>query len=281
MAIHPERFIKRILEKSRAMKNTDLQMKANYHTHTWRCNHASGTEREYIETAIEHGIEILGFSDHTPYPFPGGYTSSFRMHVDQIDDYVRTLEMLREAYRGDIEIHIGFEAEYYPAYFDDLLRLLEDYPIEYLLLGQHFLGNERGDTYSGVPTASEKKLARYVEQTKEAMETGRFAYFAHPDLFNFVGSSEVYDKYMRELCENAKTLRVPLEINFLGLYDGRNYPNPRFWKIAGEVGCDVIFGADAHAPGMVWNPWSLGQASEMVEQYGLHLIQTLDLTDHV
>ena len=37
-------------------------MTANYHTHTWRCNHASGTEREYIEKAIESGIRILGFS---------------------------------------------------------------------------------------------------------------------------------------------------------------------------------------------------------------------------
>mgnify|MGYP002536991270 CR=1 FL=1 len=26
-------------------------MIANYHTHTWRCMHASGTEREYVEKA--------------------------------------------------------------------------------------------------------------------------------------------------------------------------------------------------------------------------------------
>ena len=31
-------------------------MIANYHTHTWRCRHADGTEREYVETAIEAGI---------------------------------------------------------------------------------------------------------------------------------------------------------------------------------------------------------------------------------
>ena len=27
-------------------------MIANYHTHTWRCKHAVGTEREYVEQAI-------------------------------------------------------------------------------------------------------------------------------------------------------------------------------------------------------------------------------------
>ena len=45
-------------------------MFANYHTHTARCNHASGTEREYVEAAIKSGLKILGFADHTPYPFP-------------------------------------------------------------------------------------------------------------------------------------------------------------------------------------------------------------------
>ena len=48
-------------------------MIANYHTHTWRCRHADGTEREYVETAIEAGLKILGFSDHTPQVYPGGY----------------------------------------------------------------------------------------------------------------------------------------------------------------------------------------------------------------
>ena len=27
-------------------------MIANYHTHTWRCSHAAGSEREYVEQAI-------------------------------------------------------------------------------------------------------------------------------------------------------------------------------------------------------------------------------------
>ena len=44
-------------------------MYANYHTHTWRCNHARGTERDYIEQAIASGVKILGFSDHTPNPY--------------------------------------------------------------------------------------------------------------------------------------------------------------------------------------------------------------------
>ena len=67
-------------------------MKANYHTHTWRCNHAVGTEEGYVLAAIRAGMEILGFSDHTPYLFPGDYYSNFRMRPEQLPDYARTVQ---------------------------------------------------------------------------------------------------------------------------------------------------------------------------------------------
>ena len=38
---------------------------ANYHTHTTRCQHARGTEEEYVLQAIDTGFEILGFADHS------------------------------------------------------------------------------------------------------------------------------------------------------------------------------------------------------------------------
>ena len=47
-------------------------MNYNYHTHTTRCGHASGTEREYIERALANGVEYMGFSDHSTFVFPDG-----------------------------------------------------------------------------------------------------------------------------------------------------------------------------------------------------------------
>ena len=43
-------------------------MFANYHTHTARCRHAAGADREYVRSAIDSGVKILGFSDHAPFP---------------------------------------------------------------------------------------------------------------------------------------------------------------------------------------------------------------------
>ena len=112
-------------------------MIANYHTHTWRCLHASGTEREYVENAIQGGLRILGFSDHTPMPYPDGYVSNVKMLPDQLEDYVDTVLKLKQEYRDDIEIRLGLEVEYYPALFEALLVLVRPLPMEYYLLAQH------------------------------------------------------------------------------------------------------------------------------------------------
>ena len=70
-------------------------MIANYHTHTRRCGHAEGEEREYVEQAIAAGVRILGFSDHTPYPFSNGYESRIRMRLSETEDYFKTVTDLK------------------------------------------------------------------------------------------------------------------------------------------------------------------------------------------
>ena len=76
-------------------------MKANYHTHTVRCKHAQGSEREYVEAAIANGIEILGFSDHAPYSFDDDYATHIRMDFSELEEYVDTLQRLKKEYEKD------------------------------------------------------------------------------------------------------------------------------------------------------------------------------------
>ena len=101
-------------------------MTRNYHTHTFRCHHAAGTEKEYVEEALKNGLTLLGFSDHSPYIFPGDYYSKFRMFPEQTADYYRTLGLLREEYQGRLDIRIGFEMEYYPKQFRQTLEFMAE-----------------------------------------------------------------------------------------------------------------------------------------------------------
>ncbi|MBQ8509266.1 MAG: histidinol-phosphatase [Clostridia bacterium] len=257
-------------------------MIANYHSHTHRCHHATGTEREYIETAIARGLKILGFSDHTPMIFPTDeYYSDFRMHPEQLEDYVRTLSDLRDEYKNDIEIHIGLEVEYYPALFNRLMEFLSDYPIEYMILGQHFVDNEY-DTHFHSSHIKDRAdcLTKYVDQLLEAAATGRFLYMAHPDLCRYTGDPDIWEKEYRRLAEGAKKIGIPLEINFLGLRDNRHYPSERFNQIVAEVGNPVIFGCDAHQVDAVANPDTLKKAEEFAARFGFTPLETLPFPEN-
>ena len=243
-------------------------MIANYHTHTYRCSHAVGTDREYVENAIARGLKVLGFSDHVPMPFPDGHESKFRVPVRLLEDYVTAVLALRDEYKGDIDVRLGFEAEYYPDLFEAMLALIEPYPVDYLLLGQHF--NDSGeDIYNPAMQFSRSALKTYVDRVIYGMETGRFSCVAHPDLFHFAGRAEVYRREMTRLCQKAKDLDVPLEINVLGMRQGRCYPCDGFWSIVNELGCRTVLGCDAHDPRDVAEPEQIRRAMDYAARFGL------------
>lgn len=252
-------------------------MLINYHTHTARCKHADGTEREYIETALARGLTEIGFSDHCPMPFPNERRSGHRMAVEEFPDYMADLLALREEYRDRITVHIGLEVEYYPAVFPDLIKLIAPYPVDYLILGQHFLGNEYDDrTPCSVNTDSEERLAAYVAQVREGLATGAFTYLAHPDVINFHGEDAVYRKHMLPLIRYAKEKGIPLEYNLLGQRTNRHYPCKRFFSLVADEAAPVVIASDAHEPDRVAHPLELLKAYHFLNELGIKPIEKAD-----
>lgn len=254
-------------------------MRCNYHNHTYRCGHASGTEEEYIKKAISAGITTLGFSDHTPYPFPGGFVSYCRMDMSQTDGYFDTLLALREKYRGYINILIGFETEYYPRYFDSLIDHYRKYPLDYLIYAGHYIGHEgEEDCFCGFDrTDSSCRLTAYTDMAIRAMQTGRFSIIAHPDMLRFEGDAELYRQESARLIGEAKRLGIPLEINLNGIRDRRHYPNPAFWEVAGWLGADAVIGFDAHTVAHVADRDEIYTAMRFADKYKLNLIDEVKL----
>jgi histidinol-phosphatase (PHP family) len=254
-----------------------MNMIANYHTHTHRCNHAIGREEDYVKEALKAGIKILGWADHSPYTFTGGYSSHFRMRPIQLPGYIQTIQELQEKYDGQIEMPIGLETEYYPKHFENLIAFLRDFPIDYMILGQHFINNEYDGPYSGHLTADKDVVRQYCRQSMEAMNTGLFTYFAHPDLIYYTDDRKFYQEKARELCVEAKNCGIPLELNLLGLLEHKHYPRESFWEIAGDIGNEVILGIDAHWPEQIGDQETYQKALALVARHNLHLIDKLNL----
>lgn len=248
----------------------------NFHAHTWRCGHAWGTEREYVEAAIDNGFTVWGFSDHTPIPgLSPERSAGMRMTMDELRGYVDTVQSLRREYGDRIELHTGLEAEYDPRWLTELARNARKEEVEYLLLGQHFLTD---GFYSGASTDEPERLYDYCRLVKEGLETGLFSLVAHPDLIRFVGDPTIYEAEMKDLCRRAKELNVPLELNLLGLATDRHYPRPAFWQIAAQVGNDVVLSLDAHLTEHIGNRQAEAAALALVRELGLKVTDRIDMT---
>lgn len=88
-------------------------MKFDLHTHHFRCGHADGTIRDYIEAGIAAGLGVIGISDHTPYfgdpsdqAFPkiAMAKSEFANYVDDVLSSKRVRRRYRRTVRHRIRL---------------------------------------------------------------------------------------------------------------------------------------------------------------------------------
>ncbi len=260
-------------------------MDVNYHTHTSRCGHASGSDEEYVLSAIKAGVKHLGFSDHIFYPdLKNEPFENVRGDYSLMDDYLNSLTKLKEKYRDQITIEIGFEAEYYPDYEWYYRDLVENKKVDYLILGQHFI-RENGVTSHFLFDPQDKKGIRlYCDALIRGMKTGVYRYVAHPDLYmaGYEQFDETAQSIAREICQASLEYDIPLEINLGGLRKGLHtyekskqkrflYPHYDFWKVVSEYGCKVVIGVDAHCPKDFTNEM-LFLAMDLIEKLHLNYV---------
>lgn len=259
-------------------------MKANYHTHTARCGHAQGTDEEYVLAAISAGYDELGFSDHVPWPYASGFVNpTVRMTVSQMDEYLSSVRALREKYAGKIRILTGFECEHFPEYMNWLADMKEEKQLDYLILGNHHDQTDEGGMYFG-GTKTAQQLAAYVKSTVKGVQSGLFAYLAHPDLF--MRGYKTFDDNCRaaarDLCQACRENNLPMEYNVHERYifyktHRISYPHPEFFDIAREEGVAVIIGVDAHEPDEIGDSTQFNRALEELAPFGDSRLESLGL----
>lgn len=260
-------------------------MKTNYHTHTYRCNHAAGNEEDYVQAAIKNGYHVLGFSDHTPWPYRNkDFIPNIRMRMEEFEDYLNSVREMKEKYKDQIQIFCGVEAESFPEYYDWLAEQLNSGKLDYAILGNHYpYSEELGKSqYFGNCIHTKKTLDLYLECMLKGINSGLFKVIAHPDLFcRTDGSFDECERLISEkICEAAKKKDCILELNISGFamkYRNEGYPSVGFWKIAAEKGNKVILGIDAHRPSALMTDQFRNQGLKLAEELNLNLIDHIEI----
>jgi len=223
-------------------------MRIDLHNHTARCNHAEGSIEEYIERAIELGIDIYGFSEHAPMDFDQKYRLSF----DEMDIYESEILYMQEKYQEKIKILLGYEVDYLPNHIDD--RVIKS-DVDYLIGSVHFIDKWGFDNPEFIGEYQKRDIDRvwqeYFNTIEMMAKSGLFDIVGHFDLikvFKFLPQKDI-----RILAKNAlkaiKKSNMTLEINSAGLRKPIReiYPSRELLEEAFDLGISISFGSDAHA----------------------------------
>jgi len=225
-------------------------MLIDLHNHTPLCKHATGTPEEYIQKAIEKGIEVYGFADHAPMEFDYKY----RMGFNEMDEYEKKIISLSQKY-DNIKILLGYEVDFTPV-IDK--RVLER-NVDYLIGSVHFLDNWGFDNPEFIKEWHNRDVEDIYEEYFSLIEK-----MANSKLFNIVGHIDLVkvfghkpEKNIKDIAKNAikaiKKADMAVEINTAGLRKPVKelYPSDEILQMLLEEKIDITFSSDAHSPQQV------------------------------
>ena len=230
--------------------------KFNYHTHTYRCGHAQMdfTDEDYVLEFINQGFNRICFTDHMPEKSKIDKRSNMRMDYKEKDNYFKSIQELKEKYKKQIKIEVGFEAEYLPDDEENLFELKNE--VDKIILGQHFIySDDKKLRIFRQADFTNNELLRYAKYIEIAMEKGLPDIIAHPDIYmlNRNEFGKIETKVANIICAAAEKYQIPLEINLTYpclYYQNKRkniiYPCKEFWQIASKYNIKVVYGIDAH-----------------------------------
>jgi histidinol-phosphatase (PHP family) len=224
--------------------------KIDYHIHT-SLSDGSGVHEEYIDQAIRIGLSEIGFSDHVCLR-----NVPWAIRHERMQEMSEIMNALKGSVTA-ISVKYGIEVDYFPEQEEEIARMIESLPVDYVIGSIHFLGSWNFDSApSGYDDWDLGNLYEYYfSLVSKAAHSGLFDTLGHVDLikkFNFRpdgGSASYY----RESIKAIKEAGIAVELNTSGMDKPCRefYPSRAFLEMCKEHKIPITFGSDAHNPGQV------------------------------
>lgn len=242
-------------------------MKFDLHTHHDRCGHAIGTLKDYVEGAIENGLQVIGLSDHSPFfgekddqPFPNTAMarSDFKRYVEEV------LE-LKQQYKDRIEVLLGVESDFFPEYADVYREVYRQYPFDYIIGSVHksneisIFDRHRWEGLDETGIVKEKEI--YFDLVQQSARSGMFDVLGHIDAMksNYPDFHKYETPALEETLRTIAESDVVIEVNTSGRIKKCREWHPTIGVLerAHYYGVKVTFGSDSHKADRVGDEWEL------------------------
>lgn len=244
----------------------------DWHTHNEMCHHAVGSIEDYLRQAIKSRLQTIGISDHFPYEFLKNIEripyEEYAITLPEIEDYLITVEKLKEKLKTNINVRVGFEVDYFKNQALALNKHLNKTKnrLDYILGSIHILNFRDGRGAWGFDDSrfrrdfeyygSQQVYINYYKKLQKMIKSEDFDFdiVGHLDLpkkfnDNPTNKEEVFDEVLKTL-ELIKARDLTVEINTGGLRKPckEQYPSEKIIKEMYSLDIPILLGSDAHKP---------------------------------
>lgn len=230
----------------------------NLHTHSTHDDGINSLE-EMIKIAIEKGFSSLGFSGHSYMHYAPGAS----MSLDGTEEYKEEISILKEKYKGKIDIFCGLEFDI----FSEIDMAGYDYMIgsvHFLKIGDKYVAFDRREVSlvqevidkwfdgSGIAFAKE-----YYKTVATLPEYGKFDILGHFDVITKHNDrgfffDEASEEYLFSAIEAMEALsgKIPyFEVNTGAIgrrYKEKPYPSEILLREFKRLGFGAVISSDCH-----------------------------------
>lgn len=236
---------------------------ANYHFHDDASSDGRAALAEHCDAAEAAGLTAVCVTNHVERMLPSGrWVVELEEAVERFSSEGEAAAR-EDAARPGMDVRLGAEFEYRPEWTDDLDRLAERVPFDFVLGSVHVVqglnvsgGPEVEDYFDG--RSLEEAYGPYFDALEEMVAWGGFDAVAHFDLVKRYGH-EHYGSYdprrfegrIRPVLDAMADAGIGIEVNASGLAQApaAPYPSESVLAWAREAGVPFLTaGTDSHRP---------------------------------
>lgn len=230
-------------------------MRADVHMHSGFSNDSETRPEDMIEAAIAKGLSVICFTDHYDKDnFDWGDEAIF-----DVESYFKTMPILRERYKDQIDIRIGAEIGMQPYLGDHFRQFAQEYPMDFIIGSVHsVLDHDVSLDFFQKHEDREGYKIYYREMLQDVQNIKDYDVLGHIDYivrysnqgvkgFCLEEYAEVIDEILKQVIADGKGI----EMNMSGIKYGLGAPHPRLeiLKRYRELGGEIItVGSDGHIP---------------------------------